>query len=344
MLAGDRRNLFRLAGAAPVLDIGCGDGELSFLLESLGFDVLAIDNPPTNYNGTRGFRRLQSALRSSTELRTYDLDDGLQLEGRTFGLALCLGLLYHVKNPLLLLERLAKHARFCLISTRIAHTTPSGVQIAEEPVAYLAGPAETNADPTNFWIFSECGLRRALERTGWEILDHVSTGCLSGSNPVDASRDCRFHCIARSRMPDPWLGTQCVDLDRGWHSMEHRSWRWTERAFSLRVATVSGGARLRLRFHIPEVVHAALGPITLQAGIAGQAIGARDYTFAGEHIFEQALPASPSRTIRIEFALNKALGPTAADARELGIQVEFWKYPEKGAPIPAFPILIEKIE
>src|SRR5687767_10000077 len=99
MLQEDRRQLLSLIGPSPLLDIGCGDGDLSFFLESLGHRVLAIDNWNPNYNGTLGFKAIHEALGSSVEFQMCDLDTGLDLRGRTFGLALCLGVLYHLKNP-----------------------------------------------------------------------------------------------------------------------------------------------------------------------------------------------------------------------------------------------------
>src|SRR6266404_7892610 len=99
MLREDRRELLNLAGPAPVLDIGCGDGDLSFFFESVGCRVIAIDNWNPNFNGTRGFRSLHTALSSNVEFQMSDLDAGLDLRGRTAGLALCLGVLYHLKNP-----------------------------------------------------------------------------------------------------------------------------------------------------------------------------------------------------------------------------------------------------
>src|SRR5438045_1650818 len=98
MLQHERRDLLNLAGAAPVLDIGCGDGDFSFLFESLGCRVVPIDNPATNYNRTHGFQTLRAALGSSLDLAVSDVDAGLDLRGRTFGLALCLGVLYHLQN------------------------------------------------------------------------------------------------------------------------------------------------------------------------------------------------------------------------------------------------------
>jgi hypothetical protein len=121
---------------------------------------MAIDNPATNYNRTHGFRALPTALGSSVELAVSDVDAGLDLTGRTFGLALCLGVLYHLKNPFGFLENLARHVRYCLLTTRIAQVTVRGTAMAKEPVAYLLNPSEANNDPTNYWIFSEAGLRR----------------------------------------------------------------------------------------------------------------------------------------------------------------------------------------
>ena len=121
----------------------------------------------------------------------HDVDAGWPMNGRTVGLAVCLGVLYHLKNPYLVLEALARHSRYCLLSTRVAQVTVSGAGIEREPVAYLLDPREANNDPTNYWIFSDAGLRRILDRTGWDILDFATTGCdcwvepgVGGSGPA----------------------------------------------------------------------------------------------------------------------------------------------------------------
>jgi tRNA (mo5U34)-methyltransferase len=332
MLREDRRDLLALAGAAPILDIGCGDGALSFFFESLGCRVLAIDNTSPNFNGTLGFSSLHTALDSSVEFQMCDLDTGVDLSGRTFGLALCLGVLYHLKNPFLLLEMLAKHARHCLLSTRIAQVTPGGSSIAEEPIAYLLNPFEANNDASNYWIFSEAGLRRILDRTGWELCDYKSTGFKKGSNPSDCDRDERAFCMLRSKLADPWLE---VDLDGGWHAMENESWRWTERVFSVRmtVAPPADTATLRFRFTLPEAILNATGPIRLHATVGTERLPACEYDFAGEHTYEQKIPrfAANNEAVSVRFELDKACGPTLLDRRELGLQVVFWSY---GDPTP----------
>ena len=281
-------DLVALAGAAPVLDIGCGDGDLSFLFESLGCDVRAIENAATNYNHTRGFHALHAALHSSAVLQLADIDAGLDLGGRTFGLALCFGLLYHLKNPFGFLETLARHARHCLLSTLVTEAT-------SEPVAYLLDPEEANHDATNYWMFSVTGLRRLFERTGWELRDSLT---------VPGHGDQRAFCYLRSRLPDPWPG---VDLDGGWHAMEHGCWRWTERVFGVRLAH---GGRLRLRFTAPV----GIVPFRMRLGDVE-----REYRDAGEQAFEADVRGGPLR-----FELDHALTPGGTDGRELGVQVVFW--------------------
>jgi 2-polyprenyl-3-methyl-5-hydroxy-6-metoxy-1,4-benzoquinol methylase len=327
MLREDRRDLLTLAGAGPVLDIGCGDGDLSFFFESLGRRVIAIDNPATNYNRTLGFRTLRAALGSSVELKVSDVDAGLDLSGRTFGLALCLGVLYHLKNPFGFLETMSRHVRHCIVSTRIAQVTVRGTAMAQEPVAYLLNPSEANHDPTNYWIFSEAGLRRILDRTGWDLCDYATTGFDQGSDPVHGDRDQRAYCMIRSKLADPWLE---VDLDGGWHAMEDNSWRWTERVFAVSVPTTGqvGDLPHTLRFRFTTI-----RPVRIRAIVNGLCLPECEYISSGEHTYTQPIPPTvlAGDHLSIRFELDKALDPSPADGRELGVQVKFWSYEE---PVP----------
>jgi hypothetical protein len=60
---------------------------------------------------------------------------------------------------------------------------PERTPIADLPVGYLVDPAETNNDPTNYWIFSATGLDRLVRRAGWTVLDQVSVGEAEQSDP-----------------------------------------------------------------------------------------------------------------------------------------------------------------
>ncbi len=333
MLRGERRDLLALSSAAPVLDIGCGDGDLSFFFESLGHPAVAIENPETNYNRTLGFTALRTALQSAAELERADLDSGLNLRSRTFGLAFCLGLLYHLKSPFAFLETLARHTRYCVLSTRIAQVTVQGTEIAHEPLAYLVAPTETNNDATNYWIFSEAGLRRLLDRTGWDLCDWATTGAQRASDPASIDRDQRAFCMLRSKRPDPWLG---VDLDEGWHPMENASWRWTERTFGVRLNRGTLNAPI-LRF----VFTLCAAPRRLRATVNGVPLAECDYQSPGQHTYRQPVPASALThgPVLVQFELDKALSQNGSDIRELGVQVAFWSYDDR-VPRPLSPLTL----
>ena len=211
LLTGANRQLLDLAGDAPIADIGAADGDTAFFLESLGYRAHAVDFPPTNYNGCRGMRLLKGARASSIVIHEVDLDARFDLPGERYGLAFFLGILYHLKNPFGALESLARSARHAVVSTRVVryNLAPKArgdsdlnrerVELRTLPVAYLVGSDETNNDATNYWMFSEAGLRRTLDRTGWDVLDFMTAGNKTTSDPATGEGDERAFCLLRSR-------------------------------------------------------------------------------------------------------------------------------------------------
>src|SRR5260370_41272550 len=206
LLTGPRRRLLDLAAGDPILDLGCGDGGISFFFESLGCDMRAIDGYHSNHNHMRGFLELRNALNSSVPVEVMDLDSQFRLSEEIYGLAMFFGVLYHLKNPFYVLETLAKRARYCLLSTRIAQQTPRGVSMKNEPLAYLLEPSESNDDATNYWIFSEVALTRLLDRSGWDALAFQVMAVDRGSEPARLDRDQRAFCLLESRIcPRFWV-------------------------------------------------------------------------------------------------------------------------------------------
>lgn len=198
ILTGQHRDLKNLLTSDRIVDIGGADGDMSFFMESLGFSVDLVDNPSTNNNGLEGARLAKEALSSSVQIKFMDLDQQFQLEEH-YGLCFFLGILYHLKNPFYVMERLASHTKYMFLSTRIARLTPDKrTDIKDYPLAYLVGPLEANGDPTNYWMFSETGLRQLIFRTGWEICDFGSRGNVKDSDPASPEGDERVFCLLRS--------------------------------------------------------------------------------------------------------------------------------------------------
>jgi tRNA (mo5U34)-methyltransferase len=183
-----------------VADIGAADGDLAFFLERQGLSVEVIDNEYTNFNGLEGARILKEALNSSVAIRSVDLDSQFSLSAQKYDAIFFLGTLYHLKNPFLVLESLARITKYCFVSTRIAKQTADGQPLSSYPLAYLLGPQECNDDDTNFWIFSSEGLRRLIDRTGWGILSHLTIGDTKNSTPADPDRDERAFCFLQSKL------------------------------------------------------------------------------------------------------------------------------------------------
>ena len=210
LLTGPNRSLFHDITPKRAADIGGADGDVSFFLEHEGWEMTIIDNPRTNWNGLKGAKLLQEATGSKVAIRELDLDSQFALKER-YDLVFFLGILYHLKNPFYILEQLGSSARFAFVSTRIMRwSAPTSAaddvesstsrQLLEHlPIAYLLGPAECNNDSTNYWIFSDMGLRRLLDRTGWDILDYRIVGKVDEADPYSAENDARAFCFVKSR-------------------------------------------------------------------------------------------------------------------------------------------------
>ena len=326
MLTGSRRYLLDLIGNRTVLDIGCGDGALALFFESLGYSVTAVDNSATNCNRMQGVRALRQALGSNIDIVDLDVDSApLSPPAEPHGIALALGILYHLRNPFHLLGEIAKHSRYCLVSTRVARVTPDrSVTLERIPVAYLVDADELNADPTNYWIFSQAGLTRLFHRAGWQIVDSLNVGNLADSDPVRADADERCYCLLRRNdvAAEPALSGVTARLAHGWHGRDSggRHWRWTAGSFGLTISGEAAPRKLKLDLYVPPQLTNRLGTITLTASCGGSVLKKQSYGKPGPQSFEMPLPRLAGDP-QIDFTLDKCLPPSEDDGRELGVIV-----------------------
>jgi len=185
-----RKDFFGRLDGNRVADIGAADGDLAYFFESLGARVDILDYAPTNWNGLRGAKALKERLDSSVDIHEIDLDSQFDLPSDRYEVVLLLGILYHLKNPYYVLEKLGGVTQHLFLTTRIVrHPHRDGPDLDKVPMAYLVGPEECNNDATNFWMFTYGGLLQLVSRTGWKVLAADRYGDTVHSNPQDLDRD-----------------------------------------------------------------------------------------------------------------------------------------------------------
>lgn len=90
-----------------VLDVGAWDGFFSFECERRGASrVVAIDSYAWNHYGMDGFLLARESLGSRVEFRRTSVEDVDKAALGTFDLVLFLGVLYHLRSPILALDKL----------------------------------------------------------------------------------------------------------------------------------------------------------------------------------------------------------------------------------------------
>jgi tRNA (mo5U34)-methyltransferase len=168
---GRDRSAEKLAGlhlpdltGKTVLDVGAWDGYFSFAAERLGASrVLATDSyiwrQPA---GKHGFDHARRALGSSVEHIEIDvLDISPETVGH-FDVVLFLGVLYHMRHPLLALERVASVTRETLVLETLVDMT-----FLRTPAAAFY-PWRLHGDETNWWGPNRAAVLGMLHSVGFE--------------------------------------------------------------------------------------------------------------------------------------------------------------------------------
>jgi tRNA (mo5U34)-methyltransferase len=210
-----------------VLDVGSWDGYFAFAAERQGADrVIAMDHyvwatelaefiayrdscvergepvepaeslphlwRPSELPGKRGFDLAHEVLDSNVEVVLADLPDcDLDALG-AFDVVLYLGGLYHMRHPLLALERLASLTQgVAIIETHATHFRG----LERLPICRFIQGDEFNADPSNWWTFNKAALVSLCRAAGFSRAEVVrapplwkrrAAAALKGSAPYRA--------------------------------------------------------------------------------------------------------------------------------------------------------------
>ena len=149
-----------------VLDIGCWDGFFSFECERRGASrVVAADIWENTGRGAFDLARDELGSKvEPVESSVYDLPG--KLGGERFDLILFLGVLYHLRHPLLGLEMMAachKPGGLAVIETVIDYETVT----QQRPVMAFYPGREMNDDPTCWWGPNPFAVARMLGVAGY---------------------------------------------------------------------------------------------------------------------------------------------------------------------------------
>jgi tRNA (mo5U34)-methyltransferase len=159
-----------------VLDVGAWDGFFSFEAERRGAArVVATDHYSwhglgwATGQGKAGFELARTALGSRVEDVDLDVMELSPERIGTFDTVLLLGVLYHLPNPLLALERVASVTGDLLIIETVVDMI--GVN---RPAAAFYPSRELNGDPTNWWGPNVPAVHGMLHSVGFTRVETVT--------------------------------------------------------------------------------------------------------------------------------------------------------------------------
>lgn len=193
-----------------VLDVGCAEGFFSFEAERRGAtEIVAIDPVPGMVKRLNICKDYLGSKVLGLTCRAYDLDP------RTFGtfdMVFFFGLLYHLRNPILALEKIQSVCSGTLLmqTHSLSEDDPELDKISEvnkNPVAKFypsgvySGPKKDMYDPTVFWVpNAECA-KALLISTGFSSIERLP-------NPSTLIFRAQSSTVSKSQPPDwnkaPW--------------------------------------------------------------------------------------------------------------------------------------------
>lgn len=168
-----------------VLDVGCNAAFYSFELASRGARVTALDVDP-HYLAQARWAARQFGLQDRIEFRRMQLYD-LARESQQYDLVWFMGVLYHLRHPLLALDILRRRTRRLLMLQTL---TMPGDEAVEPPpdfpidqrarllasgwprMAFIEG--RMSGDPTNWWAPDPACVEAMLRSAGFRVRERVA--------------------------------------------------------------------------------------------------------------------------------------------------------------------------
>jgi tRNA (mo5U34)-methyltransferase len=166
-----------------VLDIGCNGGFYSIEMKRRGASrVLGIDFDEDYLAQARFAAEVTGHDIDFAKLSVYDVG----ALGETFDLVVFMGVLYHLRHPLLALDLIHEHvAGDLLLFQSMQRGSPEMMQVPDNPpfteTAVFDEPSypklhfienEYSNDPTNWWAPNAACSAAMLRSAGFDILEH----------------------------------------------------------------------------------------------------------------------------------------------------------------------------
>jgi len=156
---------------AHVLDVGCNAGYCSFAAEKLGAArVVGVDSVSRHIAQARFVKKVSRSKVEFRQLSAYDIRPKL---GK-FDIVLLLGVVYHCRHPLLVLDRLRKVTEGCLVveSATFLGGRPEELCGLSAPPLWLVDNPPGSEELFNWFVPSPEALTAMLRACGFRHVLH----------------------------------------------------------------------------------------------------------------------------------------------------------------------------
>jgi len=171
-LSAEEEALFSLVDVRykSVLDVGAWDGYFSFAAEKRGARlVFACDWFTWMGEGKKGFDYAKRQMGSRVEEWVCSAEE-LPVNGPKFDIIFLLGVTYHVKSPIALLERIRHLALEAVIVE-----TEYFEDLSPEPMLRLLPDDRLGGDNSNWNVPSELGAQKMMEIAGYSSVSSMKS-------------------------------------------------------------------------------------------------------------------------------------------------------------------------